>query len=56
MVAKNINIDNLTITKKYSISCEEVISFDVTEVATFEPNEKSKNTNQFYFFSYAVSF
>ena len=39
MVAKNINIDNLTITKKYSISCEEIISFDVTEVATLEPKE-----------------
>lgn len=38
-VAKNINIDNLTITKKYSISCEEIISFDVTEVATLEPKE-----------------
>ena len=39
MAAKNINIDNLTITKKYSISCEEIISFDVTEVATLEPKE-----------------
>ena len=39
MVAKNINIDNLTITKKYSISCEKIISFDVTEVATLEPKE-----------------
>ena len=39
MVAKNINIDNLTITKKYSIRCEEIISFDVTEVATLEAKE-----------------
>lgn len=39
MIAQNINIDNLTITKKYSISCEEIISFDVTEVATLEAKE-----------------
>lgn len=45
MVAKNINIDNLTITKKYSISCEEIISFDVTEVATLEPKEMDITIN-----------
>lgn len=41
MVAKTINIDNkaLTITKKYSIGCNEIISIDVTEIATLESKE-----------------